>query len=360
MTRPNRRAFTLVELLIVIAVIALLIAMLVPGAAKVWQVFRMTQCMTNLATIYKAEQMWRQERDSMLFTRGYDWAYQLGPYVTSQGVFSCPEGPTALKSDAGENPNDPGPVNPPDQQGIGAFSFDVYSGPDFKTKLWNVDINAGQWVRKTKVGRNKWHYGIEDLGWQGSGDDWCDIDFTVEFRDGVPYKVWLIQGKHASQGYRFDMIVRGKVVIHNVDDYVQQEGWPTDGRTVDLGKYFAFLASDYGLSRGSYDAFTTEATAVDGRLFLALDYGELIADYTGIDEEDQTADWPMYFFTDLTAWQQTYNQDESLNWRRSCALRHSSQANVLFCDGHVEALTQDDLKPNNRLWRYTDARTAKQ
>ena len=54
--RPNGRAFTLVELLVVIAIIALLLAMLVPAIQKARQIARQVQCMSNLRQILMGAQ----------------------------------------------------------------------------------------------------------------------------------------------------------------------------------------------------------------------------------------------------------------------------------------------------------------
>ena len=370
-----RRGFTLVELLVVMAVIAVLIALLMPGIANIWKTARMTQCMTNLSTLFKAEQSWRSEKGETLFAGGWDWAVKLSPYVSTDNVFSCPDGYEAIVSGGAGgsgSSGSPGDDSSDSQEDLGrpddfvgdSFSFDVYSGPDFQTKLWNVSINS-PWAKKTRVGKNDYRYQIEDQGYSGGGDrDFADIDVVVRFVGSAPSEVTLVQGKHGTQGYRFDLLINGKVVVHNIDEYASTHNvgdyvppdsgsWSDSssgigyGKSIYVGHYYK--QSDYGVSRGSYEILERELPRVDSRLFLILDYGKSIADYSDISTNDP---WTQYFFTDVDEWQQAYNGSGDLNWHKFFSLRHFEQANVLFCDGHVEPLKAEDLKPTSPLWRY--------
>lgn len=65
MARLHRKAFTLVELLVVVAIIALLAALLLPNLGKVRENARRVNCLSNLNGIYKACAAWGLDpRDS--------------------------------------------------------------------------------------------------------------------------------------------------------------------------------------------------------------------------------------------------------------------------------------------------------
>ena len=111
----TRRAFTLIELLTVIAIIALLAAILFPVMAAVRRNAKASSCMTNMQAIIQAMKMykddWRVYPDAL-----YGVSYGGGPvglrlaqdYVKDPSVFTCPESPTQYKgSTTLVNPTDP-------------------------------------------------------------------------------------------------------------------------------------------------------------------------------------------------------------------------------------------------------------
>lgn len=111
MTREahTQKAFTLVEVLTVVAIVAVLMGLLIPGLAKVRTVLRQTQCANNLRQLYAAFEVYAQDNNNVwppIFdspsstTRGTnDWSDILflqmyGKAYTStllpKSAFACP------------------------------------------------------------------------------------------------------------------------------------------------------------------------------------------------------------------------------------------------------------------------------
>jgi len=106
-SQPPRRAFTLVELLVVIAVIAILAAILFPVFAQARDKARSAACMSNMKQLGTSIQMYVQDYDEQIFFRstnnanstrihtattgnGLKWWNVLMPYIRDKNVFRCP------------------------------------------------------------------------------------------------------------------------------------------------------------------------------------------------------------------------------------------------------------------------------
>jgi len=105
------RAFTLVELLVVIAVIAVLAALLLPVFAGAREKGRQTACASNQRSLGLAILLYCQDHDERLplaayATGGFDfatWHNLVEPYVRSRETVFCPSS-TVSRTDAGGRP----------------------------------------------------------------------------------------------------------------------------------------------------------------------------------------------------------------------------------------------------------------
>lgn len=100
----KRRGFSLIELITVIACVAILASLMLPAFNSIMHSSKTVQCASNLRQIGVAGLAWSADNDQRIFpvyinTEDNDWTVQLRPYLdsqTTQGtnkIFICPERP---------------------------------------------------------------------------------------------------------------------------------------------------------------------------------------------------------------------------------------------------------------------------
>jgi type II secretory pathway pseudopilin PulG len=90
----RQSAFTSIELLVVIGIIALLLALLLPVLNKVRASARVTTCASNLRQIVLMLRVYSQDNDGRLPYRSLgldDWSSALVPLSRGRGVYRCPD-----------------------------------------------------------------------------------------------------------------------------------------------------------------------------------------------------------------------------------------------------------------------------
>jgi prepilin-type processing-associated H-X9-DG protein len=397
----------MVELMVVIIIIGLLVALLLPAASAGWDVASMTRCQRNLNVIWQAQALWRAENDGRVLS-GKAWIGRLRPYVEQNlDVFKCPSAPTtpAPSGASGETETDtsdvppagggtsggygsyPVPQPPGSEKQEAAFEFNIYwrqgstmaggSGSTVRGELaYQVPLDSHPWVRRTPQGDGSILYEVDDEGSTGGAGHpitYDDIKFTIYYDNGSPSRLEILKqscGYSPYAKYFFDFLINGEVLVQDWVKHIGQSydlsplnqptggggdpgsssggGGSGGGRGADPAVFIIVLA-DYGISKGCYASITMMTHSVDPKLFFILDYPVPLADFCG-DADDQSIKWDKYFIQDPVRWQQDWGQTGE-DWTQYQSLRHFGQANVLFCDGHIELLGPEDLQPLDPRWR---------
>jgi len=213
---------------------------------------------------------------------------------------------------------------------------------------------------------------VDDEGAAGGADKpvTCDdMRLVISYENGRPTALQVLQQSCETSPYKkyiYDCVVNGEVLV---SDWVAHVGETYDlarcepavaaeagaaatpgapGRNSAGGPArYLIVPSDYGLSKGTGAIPGTILSSMDPRAALALDYPKPLAEFTG--EGGDEWKWDKYFVENPRQWKADWGATGE-DWRQYQSLRHAGQANVLFCDGHVESLGPGDLRPSGAMW----------
>jgi len=303
MTFRNHNGFTLVETMVVVAVIILLVSILLPSFQAVYAIARQAQCAKNLNQIRIAvASLSARDKIShtgMLAVSG--WRSQLETYLSnSQEVMICPEGfSSRLPDDVLAN-----------------YALRTCSGSNF---LYNMPLAEGPACLKGNITNNGQSYDLafEDIRTstgQAAGDkDFNDVILTVQIT-GDTAKIIL---KSFSGGYHWSLV--------DPDDNILMNDVGKTGPGA--GEFYVISGVGSQFSYG-INSVLSELGTTDRKILL-MDYPNDILRIAGADE----------IHDNWVNWLETDGQYEFA--------RHRGRANIAMLDGSVVPMYPKDIDPKD-------------
>ena len=316
------RGFTLIEILVVVAIIAVLTAMAVPSIRHARALARRSACMTNLKSLHRANAMARtkdhQEKgralDWLLEDKSTGWPYRLLPFLSDNiDFFFCPDDlgigeseyirgvvPLIRKGQPGEG------IPMPLEEG--EFTEIVSRLSSSAYRMIFEDLRAPGESRDSTPGQ-----------YDGNGHAGWVLQLLVEEEYGIPVKItvdWI------DTGYTHDLVDgRGNLLLADL----------SGGDTYQMKT----PAVSYGINRRA--GFLKP----DGGWILMMDYERSIARCTGAEIATGAEDNdPLTDYDD--DWEQWWDED----LERYTFARHIGQANALHVNGSVSSYFPKDINPH--------------
>ncbi len=339
MSLPKRRAFTLAELIVVIAIIGLLVAILLPTLTGAVATQRQVECALHLEKIGQAcaTRMASMGTGFNGQVAPFGWQNTLRTFVSNdKTVFICPED--------GNPAPDPG-------GGLKGICIEVFQGGSFYWDVYLDQVDSDEWI--WKMSRTQYlefmkvsgegittpykavyqktgyvedsdpytmYFTFEDCAPGGGGDqDFYDVVLEVHYTESeIQFKVMV-----RASGMSFGLCKKDpdrKVLIPNLS----------------LG---ATASTPFFGGKSSYGINSMSAKIpLAKRKLLALDYERTIAVGSAYDEGTDRAEH-------LSYWNPTPQDPKA----PPTFARHFGKSNVLFADGTVYLLSPQAINPNNPL-----------
>jgi len=339
MKRTKRRAFTLPELMVVVAVIALLLAIIMPFFERVFAVQRRTQCANNLEKIGQAystrgitQRVAGGELEALPVAK---WPSVISGYVGGeQSLFRCPSDPNKNRSMKTAIMT------------LKEVYIEVFTGAagNYATNQWNVPLDedfSSQWIWRMNEqqfaefsatsGHGKsynyqgyiegpdpytYWFAFEDQGWKADGGDkdYWDLNLKIEYTDSAI----KITSMPLPVGYNFNLCMgEGPAKQFLIEDVKNKPA-----TTVEIEGGIG--SSSYGMNSMANEIRATKK-------LLVLDYETIKA--KGSDDEPEL-------------WDDWWNSEKRFPLEASGLprfARHFNKANVLFADGTVKLMSIQDI-----------------
>jgi prepilin-type processing-associated H-X9-DG protein/prepilin-type N-terminal cleavage/methylation domain-containing protein len=352
-SRRNRHAFTLVEMLVVITIIALLVSLLFPAVQAARETGRKAQCATNLHQIGVAYHLFKSKTPDSRQGLDMTWPSTFSPYLEGQSnVCLCPddkEGGSAAGqlsqyyctiAEAG--------LKTKLQEGPGAH---IFTHQDILTKP-PTDCNGNPAFGMTQPFVNVLNPPPQNLG----ASDY----YVVGIRDWLPMDhdldiCILVDGNESIGSYSFEdpghgywhyclygpgdqlLVDNNGTTCGSKDPNAPRPAWFHRGQAFSLG---SARSSSYAINSAAA-RFTQDAHKI-----LLVEYCVVVANLAGPSAGDLFAPHPDWS-----------NSPSWTGWGGGRA-RHTGAINVLFADGHVEARAPAAINPlvtslNREYWMPT-------
>lgn len=154
-SRTGRAAFSLVELLVVVGIIAVLIGILLPALSKARRMARTTQCLSNMRNMQTAHWMYVNDNNGLIIQAGLAhggvdakeevaWINTLQQYYGPQLIHRCP---------ADESPHWPGGIPVPNSGGkqYRRTSYGINNFLDYELCPWGGPYKKINQIRQASA-----------------------------------------------------------------------------------------------------------------------------------------------------------------------------------------------------------------
>ena len=324
MARSRRKAFTLVELLVVIVILGLLLALLVPAGQQVWAVARITICRNNLFHIYQAfgtaaaDSRLSNSGQTPFFPKPEEWIGTAISCSETGNILLCPETDYKVYKVQEQQAALGNPLShlvyvhrvrsfqvafdDPSHQGFGHMNLGTWTGSDERGDYIEIGLNDNSPITENYISTSESHDGIIRVYLNDGGKTTAKL---IKYSCGE-YNCVLFDGK--------PLFTKAGDPAGVNDSASTMYGWMGGaskvGMEVELGGA-ATASCSYGMAKGA------ELFGTGHHKILVMDYDKPIVDPT------------------VSA---SYDLLQK-------AGRHMGKINILFTDGSIHSFGPTEIDP---------------